>query len=111
MVLPFLKDSSKDGTGVQWRWWDQHNRKELWYRALTQQDVSIRKPVLNDHWFNHTMQSNSIGTYHDNLFVLWIHCIDWEGYECRMSEMELKRVYGTWIEWSHYPSYFGVSEQ
>ena len=99
MVLHLLKDSSKDETGVQWKWWDQHNRKALWYRALTWQDVSIRKPVLMDHWFNHTMQSNSIRTDDENLFVLWIHCIDWEGDECMMSEMELRRLYSTWREW------------
>ena len=46
MVLHHLKDSSKDETGVQWRWWDQHNRKALWYWALTRQDVSIQEPVL-----------------------------------------------------------------
>ena len=112
MVLHLLKDSSKDETGVQWEWWDQHNRKAVWYRALTRQDVSIRKPVLNDHWFNHTMQSNYIRTVDIIFFVLWIHCIDWEGYECMMSEMELKRVYGTWGAWAghHWPSY-NVSEQ
>ena len=76
MVLHLLKDSSKDETGVQWKWWDQYNRKEHWYEALTWQYVSIQEPVLNDHLFNQTTQSNFI-----DLFVLWIHCIDWEGYE------------------------------
>ena len=112
MVLHLLKDSSKDETGVQWKWWDQHNRKELWYRALTRQDVSIQRPVLNDHWFNHTMQSNSIRTRDEELFVLWIHCIDWVGYECMMSEMELRRLYGTWREWARALWVtFDVSEQ
>ena len=112
MVLHLLKDSSKDETGVQWKWWDRHNRKALWYRALTWPDVSIRKLVLNDHWFNHTMQSNSIRMGDINLFVLWIHCIDWEEYECMMSEMELRRLYDTWREWTGYPwPSYDVSEQ
>ena len=42
MVLQLLEDSSKDETGVQWEWWDQHDRKESWYRALTRHQVSIR---------------------------------------------------------------------
>ena len=96
-VLHLLKDSSKDETGVHWKWWDQHKRKAHWFQALTRQDVSIRRPVLKGHLFDHTTQSNLI---HMNiLFVLWIHCIDWEGYECMLSEMELGRVYGTWREW------------
>ena len=110
MVLRLLRDSSKDETGVQWEWWDQHNRKALWYWALAQRDVSSRKPVLNDHLFNQTTQSNPIGN--EDLFVLWIHCIDWEGDECMMSEMEFRRLYGTWRGWSnHYWSPFDVSEQ
>ena len=42
MVLQLLEDSSKDETGVQWEWWNQHDRKESWYRALTRYQVSIR---------------------------------------------------------------------
>ena len=107
MVLHLLKDSSKDDTAVQWKWWDQHNRKALWYRALTRQEVSIQKRVLNDHLFNQTTQSNQ----YEIFFVLWIHCIDWEGYECMMSEMELRCLYDTWNKWSGYGVSFAVSEQ
>ena len=46
MVLHLLVNSSKDETGVQWKWWDQHNRKESWYRALIHAIVSIRQPVF-----------------------------------------------------------------
>ena len=35
----------------------------------------------------------------EKLFVLWIHCIDWEEYVCMMSEMELNHWYGAWREW------------
>ena len=98
MVLHLLKDSSKDETGVQWKWWDQHNRKALWYQLLTWQDVSIQEPVLNDRLFNQTTQSYTF----EGVFVLWIHCIDWEGYECMMSEMEFSHLYGTWREWTDY---------
>ena len=111
MVLHLLKDSSKDETGVQWKWWDQHNRKALWYQALTRQDVSIQKPILKDHLFNHTMQSNPIRTDDEDLFVLWIHCIDWEGYKCTMSETVLRRLYGTWSKWCGHLIPFYVSEQ
>ena len=112
MVLRHLKDSSKDETGVQWKWWDQHNRKALWYRALSQQDVSIQKPVLNDHWFNHTMQSNPTRMDDEDLFVLWIHCIDWEGNECMRYNMDLRHLYGTWREWARGSWVtFDVSEQ
>ena len=96
MVLHLLKDSSKDETGVRWKWWDRHNRKALWYQALTWRDVSIQRPVLNDHLFNHTTQSD---TNDESLFVLWIHCIDWEGYECMMNEVEFRRLYDTWRKW------------
>ena len=111
MVLHLLKDSSKDETGVQWKWWDQYNRKALWYQTLTWQDVSIQEPVLNDHLFNHTTQSNTIKGRDKNLFVLWIHCIDWEGYECMMNEVEFRRLYNTWREWCGYLLPFNVSEQ
>ena len=109
MILHLLKDSSTDETGVQWKWWDQHQRRALWYRALARQDVSIRKPVLKDHFFNRTMQGSSIDF--ESVFVLWVHCTDWEGYECMMSEMELRRLYGAWSEWANndWPP-FNVSE-
>ena len=109
MVLHLLKDSSKNKRGVQWKWWDQHNRMEHWYQALTWQDVSIRKPVLKDHFLNQTTQSGS--TRVQIFFVLWIHCINWEGYECMMSETELRCLYGTWEQWSGYGLPFNVSEQ
>ena len=109
MVLHLLKDSSKDETGVQWKWWDQHRRTVHWYRALTWQDVSIWKPVFKDHLFNQTTQGDTI--HKQKIFVLWIHCIDWEEYECMMSEMELGRLYDTWNEWSGYGVPFDVSEQ
>ena len=66
------------------------------------------KACTQDHLFNQTTQSNSI---EENLFVLWIHCIDWEGYECMMSETELERLFDTWREWDGYPLSFDVSEQ
>ena len=85
---------------MQWKWWDQHNRKAHWYRALTWQDVSIQNPVLKDHLSNQTTQSDHIVM--ENLFVLWIHCIDWEGYECIVNVMELRRLHHTWTEWAGY---------
>ena len=65
--------------------------------------------MLKDHLFDQTTQSST--TQELKLFVLWIHCIDWEGYECMMSEMELGYVYDTWNEWSGYGVPFDVSEQ
>ena len=65
--------------------------------------------ILQDHLFNQTTQNNTI--QEQNFFVLWIHCIDWEGFECMMSEMELQRLYDTWSEWSGYRVPFDVSEQ
>ena len=110
MVLHLLKDSSKDETGVHWKWWDQHNRKAHWYQALTWQNVSTRKLVLKYHSFNQTLQSNPITM--EILFVLWIHCIDWEGYECMTNETELGRLYGIWKEWAgDFGAPFDVSEQ
>lgn len=41
MVLQLLEDSSRDETRVQWEWWNQHDRKESWYRVLTRHEVSI----------------------------------------------------------------------
>ena len=98
MVLHLLKDSSKDETGVPWKWWDQHNRKSHWYQALTQQDVSIQKPTLKGHLFNQTTQYIS-DTHIEKLFVLWIHCNDWEGYECMMNEIEFRRLSDSWKTW------------
>ena len=108
MVLHLLKDSSKDETGVQWKWWDQHNRKTHWYQALTQARVSIQKPVLQEHLFHQTIQSN---VFAENFFVLWIHSIGWEGYECMMSEVEFARLNRTWREWSHFGQPVNVSER
>ena len=108
-VLHLLKDSSKNERGVQWKWWDQHDRMAHWYQALTWRDVRIRKPALKAHLFTQTAQSSP--TRVERLFVLWIHCIDWEGYECMMSEMELRRMYDSWSVWGGYVLSFNVSEQ
>ena len=64
---------------------------------------------LRDHLSNQTIQSDH--TVMENLFVLWIQCIDWEGYERRMSEMELRRLYDTWSKWCDHWVPYDVSEQ
>jgi len=84
MVLDLLVDSSKDETGVQWMWWDQHGRMEYWCRAL------IHDPLF-------TGRSTTLLIMY--ILPLWVHCIGLEAGKFVFRRAKLELLYESWKRW------------